>query len=102
MADLRQIQRFVVTGRVQGVGFRNFIARHANRLGLSGWVRNRGLNEVEIVAAGEAELLDELAALAQKGPASARVEDVFREPAEESAFASNNQSGNGMVVAASV
>jgi acylphosphatase len=96
------MQRFVVTGHVQGVGFRNFIARQASRLGLSGWVRNRGRNEVEIVVAGEAKLLDELEAQARKGPPAAQVEDFFREPADDRALASGNPGRNGMVVAASV
>ena len=59
-------RRIVVTGRVQGVGFRLFVAREAGRLKLTGWVRNRAANQVECVVSGEASAISELAALADK------------------------------------
>jgi acylphosphatase len=102
MANAREIRRLVARGRVQGVGFRNFIARHANRLGLSGWVRNRGLDEVEIVAAGKSQNLDELARLASRGPPAARVDDLISGLADEADLTLCNESGVGMAVAASV
>ncbi|QGM46946.1 acylphosphatase [Methylocystis heyeri] len=102
MAGPSEIRRFVARGRVQGVGFRNFIAREARRLGLAGWVRNRGLDEVEIVAAGAAESLDELARLARRGPPAAQVNDLFSEPADKANLALGNKTGAGMAVAASV
>ena len=62
-------------GRVQGVGFRYWTLRHANRLGLTGWVRN-GDDEgsVEVVAEGDRVAVDELEALLRRGPPGARVE----------------------------
>ena len=69
-------QRFVVHGAVQGVGFRWFVARHAERLGLAGWVRNRSDGTVEVVATGDARGLSELARALGRGPQGARVERV--------------------------
>ena len=69
-------RRFLVQGVVQGVGFRWFVARHAERLGLSGWVRNRADGTVEVLASGEAGLLVERARLLEEGPIGARVDRV--------------------------
>lgn len=74
-------ERFLITGLVQGVSFRAFVAREAGRLGLAGWVRNCGFDQVEAVLQGEARALDAFAALAQRGPPLAEVECVEREPA---------------------
>ncbi len=101
MKETRQIERFVATGRVQGVGFRMFVAREASRLNLSGWVRNLGRNQVEVVAAGETAALDQLAVLAQRGPSAARVDVFFRGPADEASLARGNEAGLGMAVAPS-
>ncbi len=66
-----------VYGRVQGVGFRYFILRNAQALGLRGYVRNEPSgNEVFIYAEGEPEAIDRLIALARKGPLAARVDQV--------------------------
>jgi acylphosphatase len=73
-----------VTGRVQGVGFRWWVRRHADALGLTGWVMNADdERSVELVAEGEAHLLDELERLIQHGPSGAVVDAVERrrEPA---------------------
>ncbi|HXY57237.1 MAG TPA: acylphosphatase [Methylocystis sp.] len=74
-------ERFLITGLVQGVGFRAFVVREAGRLELAGWVRNRGFDQVEAALQGEAEALDVFAVLAQRGPALAEVEHLEREPA---------------------
>jgi acylphosphatase len=74
-------ERLLVTGLVQGVGFRAFVAREAERLGLWGWVRNRGFDEVEAVLQGEAARLEILIELARRGPPGAQVHSVKREPA---------------------
>jgi acylphosphatase len=66
----------VVSGRVQGVGFRYFAQAKAARLGLSGWVRNRGYDEVEVVAEGPEEDLRRLLADLREGPSMAHVDDV--------------------------
>lgn len=68
----------IVTGRVQGVGFRAFVRRRATELGLDGWVRNRRDGSVEITAIGDAERIDQLVARCQRGPALARVANFTR------------------------
>ena len=65
-----------VTGRVQGVGFRYFVARAARNLGLTGYVRNLPDGTVEVAVAGERAGLDTLAVLLQQGPPGAAVESV--------------------------
>jgi acylphosphatase len=71
-------ERLVATvrGRVQGVGFRWFVTREAERLGLSGWVANVADGSVRVVAEGERTDLDHLAERLSVGPAGARVVDV--------------------------
>jgi acylphosphatase len=89
MTDARVIIRIFVNGRVQGVGFRAFVAREAVRRDLAGWVRNRRDGSVETVAAGPAADIEVFAALVRRGPWTARV-DVFRlEPADEAALREN-------------
>lgn len=66
-----------ITGRVQGVGFRDAMCREANRLGVMGWVRNRFDGSVEAVVQGENAALDKLIAWAQQGPPSAVVKAVL-------------------------
>ncbi len=84
--------RFIVSGVVQGVGFRWFVARHARALGLGGYARNLPDGRVEVVAArGAAEALGRLEALLRAGPAHARVEELERqddvdEPVSERSF----------------
>jgi acylphosphatase len=75
--------RFVVTGRVQGVGFRWFVAKRARALGVAGFVRNRDDGSVEVVADGAAPAVEELAAALQRGPAAAHVVGVSRSEATE-------------------
>jgi acylphosphatase len=72
---LKQVHLFV-RGRVQGVFFRASTQREAKRLGISGWVRNRPDDGVEILAEGEEEALKELISWANRGPSAARVERV--------------------------
>lgn len=57
-----------VEGRVQGVGFRYFVLEQANRMGLTGWVRNRRDGSVEVVAEGERGKLEDLLAALRRGP----------------------------------
>jgi acylphosphatase len=75
--------RLVITGRVQGVGFRAWTRREARRRGLRGWVRNSSDGNVEALVIGEAAVLDSLAEACRRGPAMARVAGVARFPAED-------------------
>ena len=68
--------RFVVSGQVQGVGFRYTALAMAQRLKLSGWIGNRADGAVEGVAAGAPEQLDAFRAWLTRGPPAARVASV--------------------------
>lgn len=65
-----------VSGRVQGVGFRAFVKETADSAGLTGWVRNLGYDQVEVVAEGSHEKLDWFAEQLKDGPLGARVDRV--------------------------
>jgi len=71
-----EAKRWLVSGRVQGVGFRYFAQRKAEELGLSGWARNLDDGRVEVYAAGPAERLSDLAAALHMGPRMAEVRGV--------------------------
>jgi acylphosphatase len=75
-------KRYVVTGRVQGVGFRWFVQREAEALGLRGWVRNTIDGAVEVLADGSADQLAALTAKLKQGPRAARVDNVEESAAE--------------------
>lgn len=68
--------RWVVSGRVQGVGFRWFVASRATQLALHGWVRNLPNGQVEVVAAGNPDGVARLGEGLRAGPRLARVESV--------------------------
>lgn len=70
------VVRYLVHGRVQGVGFRWFVRREADRLGLAGYVRNLPDGTVEVVARGEPSELTLLERVLERGPAFAHVDDV--------------------------
>ena len=63
-----------VWGRVQGVGFRSFVGQQAQRLGVMGWVRNVGYNQVEVRAEGHEETLNAFLEIVKDGPSVSRVE----------------------------
>jgi acylphosphatase len=65
-----------ITGRVQGVFFRQWTADTADRLGVSGWVRNGRDGSVEVSASGEQEAVEALIAELRHGPPMAEVDDV--------------------------
>ena len=71
---MRVARRYVIAGRVQGVGFRWFTHDAAAREGVQGWVRNLADGSVEVVAEADQESLDRLEARVRRGPSSARVE----------------------------
>ncbi len=66
----------IITGRVQGVGFRFFVIRNAKQLGLAGWVRNRTDGAVEIIAEGDKQDLQRLVSKLKIGPPTAWIEDI--------------------------
>ena len=65
-----------VSGRVQGVGFRDWTQRKAADLGLSGWVRNLPSGEVEALFSGPPDVIDTMLVAVRRGPQLARVDDV--------------------------
>jgi acylphosphatase len=73
---MRGARRFVVSGRVQGVGFRYFTQDIARREGVTGYVCNLPDGRVEAVAEGDEESLTRLEAALRRGPSHARVELV--------------------------
>lgn len=73
--------RYVVRGRVQGVGYRYFARRNAQALGLSGFVRNLPDGSVEVVAEGGEDALASLERALREGPAFAAVDSCERVPA---------------------
>jgi acylphosphatase len=68
--------RFIVRGRVQGVGYRWFVEREAHILGIAGWVRNNHDGSVEILAQGTRDQLSGLRSRLREGPRAARVDNV--------------------------
>jgi len=82
-------RRALVSGRVQGVFFRDSCSREAARLAVAGWVTNRDDGDVELVAEGEPAAVDALLAWARRGPARARVDALQvteEEPGGEQGF----------------
>ena len=74
MSEKRTLtRRVVVEGRVQGVGYRDFTCRAAERLGVAGWVRNRRDGAVEALLAGPADAVEALIAELRRGPLGASV-----------------------------
>lgn len=66
----------IIEGRVQGVGFRYFVLDSAESLGVTGWVRNRWDDTVEVTAEGERPDLEKLLKALQRGPSAAYVSQV--------------------------
>jgi acylphosphatase len=73
---MRLARLYVVSGLVQGVGFRFFVNRAASIEGIHGWVRNRPDGRVEIRAEGEAEALERFERQVRQGPSASRVDDI--------------------------
>jgi len=75
--------RLVIIGRVQGVGFRAWTRREAQRRGVRGWVRNRRDGSVEALLIGEGSALEAFAEALRRGPPLAAVDEIRRHPAED-------------------
>jgi acylphosphatase len=86
---MRVARRFVIGGRVQGVGFRWFVQEAAAAEGAAGWVRNLPDGRVEALVQAEADALERVERRIRRGPASARVDDVeaYEEPASDRLYA---------------
>ena len=72
----RTARRYLIAGRVQGVGYRAFAAHAARRVNVAGWVRNLADGRVEVHAAGTAGQLDEFEGWLRNGPRFAEVRTV--------------------------
>jgi acylphosphatase len=75
-------RRYFISGMVQGVGFRYFTQDEAERLSLSGFVRNLRDGRVEVYVIGSKEKLARMRAILERGPRGAMVQHVVEEPAE--------------------
>jgi len=82
-------KRLVICGRVQGVGFREWMVENARMLGLAGWVRNRVDGSVEALVAGDIAAVEEMLRLCRRGPRMADVlsiEEEIVDPPEHPGF----------------
>ena len=82
-------KRVVIQGRVQGVGYRDWMVGQARALGVSGWVRNRAGGAVEALVYGETDAVEELLRACRRGPrlaAVSRIEEEWAEPPEGPGF----------------
>ena len=73
---MRLARHFLISGRVQGVGFRFFVHDAALRDGIHGWVRNLADGCVEVLAEGEAEAVERFERQLRTGPRASRVDEV--------------------------
>lgn len=69
-------KHLVITGLVQGVGYRASFEAQARAMKLAGWVRNRIDGSVEAMVRGDAAALEKIVAWSRRGPAAARVRDI--------------------------
>ncbi len=74
--------RLRISGRVQGVGYRDWALATGQRLGLSGWVRNRADSSVEVLVVGDEGAVGKMIEACRRGPSLARVDAVDVEPVD--------------------
>lgn len=82
-------KRLVIAGRVQGVGFRDWMVAAAQALGVVGWVANRADGCVEALVFGETDAMEELLRQCRRGPPLAvinRIEEHWAEPPDQQIF----------------
>ena len=75
-------KRLIISGRVQGVGYRAWMVETARTLGVSGWVRNRVDGSVEALVAGDMASVEELSRLCRRGPRMAEVSSIDEDMAD--------------------
>ena len=80
MSETKQAKRYLVSGMVQGVGYRFFTQAAAEKLGINGFVRNLRDGRVEVFAVGTPQQHLELRALLERGPRFSSVSEVREEP----------------------
>jgi len=80
---MRHLSHLIIRGRVQGVSFRAWTARHAESRGVDGWVRNREDGGVEAILAGDVDAIQQIVEACRVGPNHAVVTDVIELPASE-------------------
>ncbi|MDP3515297.1 MAG: acylphosphatase [Sulfuritalea sp.] len=78
---MNEVRRLVISGVVQGVGFRYAMMARAHLLGVAGWVRNRRDGSVEAMIAGDADQIEQMLDWSRRGPPGAVVADVMIETA---------------------
>jgi acylphosphatase len=74
--------RLTITGRVQGVGYRDWAMATGRRLGLTGWVRNRSDGAVEALIVGDETAVGEMIQACRRGPPLARVDEIDVDPVD--------------------
>jgi acylphosphatase len=74
--------RLTITGRVQGVGYRDWLMHSGRRLGLTGWVRNRSDGAVEALIVGDEAAVGEMINACRRGPPLARVDEIDVDPVD--------------------
>lgn len=82
-------KRLVIAGRVQGVGYRDWLVAKAQALGVAGWVRNLPDGAVEALVYGEIDAVEELLRACRRGPRLAsvvRIEEEWADPPDEPGF----------------
>lgn len=80
---MKSMHRIVVSGRVQQVGYRDYIVRKARSMGVTGWVRNLSDGRVEILADADPDVMKTFLEICHEGPSVTRVTDVTTTPVEE-------------------
>ncbi len=83
-------RRVVISGRVQGVGYRDWLVAEAQRTGVDGWVRNGPDGTVEALFYGETDVMEELLRACRRGPRNAvvsQIKEQWDEPPTEPGFA---------------
>ena len=80
---MSNMQRLLVSGRIQQVGYRDYMVRRAGALGITGWVRNLRDGRVEILACGSEEAIAAFVEAGRDGPPLARVDAIDVSPASD-------------------